>query len=791
MVGFLLNLIDNNYTMSFKLLAIRPLEGCNPKFLKNLKENQVYQFYNEYEFLFPQSNSITIRYNSTVPFDLYFDDVRNKVNISAIVGKNGSGKSSIVELLYAALYNYSVKKRMIFNEERFLNENNFSVDEFEILRNLISKSDFSIDLIDSIDQGIEVLNKLKNYISLKEPINDDPIEYLDINIQIFYILGNLPIMLQVNKEKLEFYCFEKANLTEFILDFDNVKEKKSEGVEHKCEESFFYSIVNNYSLYGLNSNEIGDWITYIFHKNDEYQTPIVINPMRTEGKIDINVENDLSKSRLLSNILTSINKDEDLENSFRCLVQDKISNVLILKLKIEKYKNKKKEIEFKFYESHAKKFLLNILNSFKIHEFENDVKESELFERLEEKKIIDKFIIEYIFRKIEKIANTYKIEKYDYKNSFKYDNTIVVNDFITQLKNKKTHITFKLRQAINFFKYYKDYNSLNHLVEFESDHNYVANISIQDFSDDINKKINELSELYFQNKKFVAGDGESYFIKPKGLTLINFIPPSIFDIDIEFQNNMGSFSFLSSGEKQSIYSINTILYHLINIESIHNSNSLIEYRNVNIILDEIELYFHPEMQRKFIKNLLNKIKKINTLNIELNILFITHSPFILSDIPKQNVLFLDLTKKGDDDNSLILDEKGNEQLFSTPAKYKGDNTFGENIHQMLTDGFFISDAKGAFVKDKIDEFLQDYNNFINTKENSTDYISLKSNFEDKLDYYEKLISLIGEDYIRKILENHFEELKNHFEIKIDVNYEEENLIKKLIEINPEKYKKLK
>lgn len=774
--------------MSFKLLAIRPLEGCD--FLKNLRIGEFYTFYNDYKFDSSSRNIISLIHNPTIPSELYNDDRRNKVNISAIVGKNGSGKSSIVELLYAAIYNYSVKKRMIFNEDKVSDENNFSTDEFKIIKNLIGKSQFSIDLIESIDEGIEVLNKLKDYINSKEPINDEPLEYLDINIQIFYILEDLPRMLQVKKDRLEFYCFEKDNSSKFILNFDYLKVGTSGGDSNKCDETFFYNIVNNYSLYGLNSNEIGDWITYIFHKNDEYQTPIVINPMRTEGKIDINVENDLSKSRLLSNILTSIDKNVGVENSFRCLVQDKISNILILKLKTKKFTNKKNELEFKYYELYSKKFLLTILNSFKTHEFENDIKENELLERLEEKKLIDKFIIEYIFRKIEKIAKTYKIEKYDYKNRFKYDNSIVVFDFIRLLKDKKTHITFKLRQAINFFKYYKDYNSLNHLVEFESNHNYVANISIQDFSDDINKKINKLSELYSQNKKFVAGDGESYFIKPKGLTLINFIPPSIFDIDIEFQNNMGSFSFLSSGEKQSIYSINTILYHLINIESIHNSNSLIEYRYVNIILDEIELYFHPEMQRKFIKNLLDKIKKINTLNIDLNILFITHSPFILSDIPKQNVLFLDLIKKGDDDNSPILDEKGNEQLFSTPAKYKGDNTFGENIHQMLTDGFFISDAKGAFVKDKIDEFLQVYNNYINTKENSTDYISLKSNFEVKLDYYEKLISLVGEDYIRKILENHFNDLKNHFEIKVDINNEEENLLKKLKEINPEKYKKL-
>lgn len=36
--------------MSIKLLAIRPLDGCDENLLKNLKKNCIYRFYNEYDF---------------------------------------------------------------------------------------------------------------------------------------------------------------------------------------------------------------------------------------------------------------------------------------------------------------------------------------------------------------------------------------------------------------------------------------------------------------------------------------------------------------------------------------------------------------------------------------------------------------------------------------------------------------------------------------------------------------------------------------------------------------------
>ena len=104
--------------MSFKLIAIRPLEGCNEKFLKNLEENRIYQFYNDYEFILDekQEKVIEIIHTQTVSENLF----GNNINISAIVGKNGSGKSSLVELLYAFIYYLSISNMVIWQKSNKL-----------------------------------------------------------------------------------------------------------------------------------------------------------------------------------------------------------------------------------------------------------------------------------------------------------------------------------------------------------------------------------------------------------------------------------------------------------------------------------------------------------------------------------------------------------------------------------------------------------------------------------------------------------------------------------------------
>ncbi|MDR0223608.1 MAG: ATP-binding protein [Myroides odoratus] len=326
------------------------------------------------------------------------------------------------------------------------------------------------------------------------------------------------------------------------------------------------------------------------------------------------------------------------------------------------------------------------------------------------------------------------------------------NRFIEQVMTSHTHIEFKVHQAINYFE------------------------------DGIFESLLDVEKSVFNLKTgcYDLGIKKGYFASEKGkpkIFDINKVPLAFFDLDILVQKHNEdkpySFRNLSSGEQQMINGLLTIIYHLFYIKSVHNTNSgKIKYHIVNITLDEIELYFHPEYQRIFIKELLNTISRF--LNFKFNILIVTHSPFILSDIPSQNVLKL---KNGEA-------EKGDEI-----------NSFGANIHDLLADEFFLEcGCMGEFAKDKIEQMIKDLNQIIKSPlsklskdikrkefmkkiEKSYHYINKK----EELKYF-NVIKLIGEPILRMKLEQMYEmafrEELTRFNKLIDDDNEE--IIKKQI-----------
>ena len=135
------------------------------------------------------------------------------------------------------------------------------------------------------------------------------------------------------------------------------------------------------------------------------------------------------------------------------------------------------------------------------------------------------------------------------------------------------------------------------------------------------------------------------------------------------------FEGLSSGERQIAYTIGNIIYHLKNIESskqVANYNadqlSAFTYDYANILLDEVELYFHPDLQRRFINLLVDSIRGQNMpSNSGVNITLVTHSPFVLSDIPREIILFM---------------SRSDEEYY--------DRTFAANIHDLFNNTFIVS-----------------------------------------------------------------------------------------------------
>jgi AAA15 family ATPase/GTPase len=143
-----------------------------------------------------------------------------------------------------------------------------------------------------------------------------------------------------------------------------------------------------------------------------------------------------------------------------------------------------------------------------------------------------------------------------------------------------------------------------------------------------------------------------------------------------------------------------------------------------LLIDEGDLYFHPQWQKAYLDSLLTYVSFLFH-NRKVQIILTTHSPFIASDLPKQNLIFL--TKDGH--NCKVADENVQSE------------TFGANIHELFSNSFFIHNGlMGDFAKGKINEAIE----WCNSKERFS---------RKEVEYYKSLVRIIGEPLIRyKLLE---------------------------------------
>jgi len=615
--------------INLKIIALKILDGCNQNHLNVLKNNKENIFYFEKAFKIEKES---IKYDSTKDIQLYNIKYPNNININvtAIVGKNGSGKSSLIELLAKTINNITYPFRDSLNTEELVLEDNLAT-------------------------------------------------------ELYYRWGDKVICLQViNEETKVFeYVLEKDDSD---ISFFN-KQNNFRPFSKEDFYSFFYTICINYSHYSLNDLHLGPWIQKLFHKNDSYQAPIVFNPMRTHGNIDINTENELVKSRLVANLFEQV---EEGDLGIRQLTDSQKVIEVQFELDIDKSKKFYKEIE-ELVGANTEGVYIEIRKylDFVFEIFNVNVKRTGRLVQETEK---------YIFRKLIRIWESYP----HYGKLFKFENPrkldIDIKEweiYVEKVKQDSSHIVYKLKQAINFLKY----NSLLPQEDsFTLDLDYL-NLKIQ-------KQVTQFPEL-------------------ADIEIIELLPPPIFKskiIIVDGTEELSDFNKLSSGEKQQIHSINSIIYHLKNLNSIKSiGTDLVKYRNINLILDEIELYYHPELQRKYISHLLKMLNKFYFEDIDsINICLITHSPYILSDIPDFYTLRLEDGKPRDDKAQ----------------------TFGANIHGLLADSFFLGKSyMGEFAHKYITDLIDQINNVEKIKS------------EEEFDYYRKKIEIIDEPFFKyKLIE---------------------------------------
>lgn len=129
-----------------------------------------------------------------------------------------------------------------------------------------------------------------------------------LNANLYYEVNGNIFCISCNNDVTKWYRNGKEL---YDINFLIVEEEKKKELK-KHVDSLFYTMIINYSLYAYNSEILKgecsnskSWIDGLFHKNDGYQTPVVITPMRISGNIDVNKEEYLSRQRLLSIFMTA------------------------------------------------------------------------------------------------------------------------------------------------------------------------------------------------------------------------------------------------------------------------------------------------------------------------------------------------------------------------------------------------------------------------------------------------------------------------------------------------------
>jgi predicted ATP-dependent endonuclease of OLD family len=65
-----------------------------------------------------------------------------------------------------------------------------------------------------------------------------------------------------------------------------------------------------------------------------------------------------------------------------------------------------------------------------------------------------------------------------------------------------------------------------------------------------------------------------------------------------------------------------------------------EYSSIYLFIDEGELGFHFQWQKEYLKNLISFVPKIFKDGTKIHLIFTTHSPVTLSDVPNHHIVFL-------------------------------------------------------------------------------------------------------------------------------------------------------
>lgn len=553
---------------------------------------------------------------------MYTTSYKPHISICAIVGQNGAGKSTLLDILFKIINNFVI---------RVIGKKNYDND-YRQLR-------YAYGVYADLYYEVEGQQKRINCRNTK--------------IELFYM----------GKNHFEPHSYvSKTEINEILGDF-------------------FYTIVTNYSLYAYNTQDYalengedvpndkdnGCWLNGLFHKNDGYYTPLVMTPFRSHGSINIEKESYLAERRINTMALLA-------EANNKCFISNYRPTTLYVSLNqnfidektnsLRKSINKKDEwldlhITLELFKKKWKEYLCRKLRLPSTVKQIPQVELSIFYLAYKSLKLSltypdyrRRFIIESEW---ESYYKDHDSEFYEHYLPHKIDNVIenILHD--REIKDDEhNHLILKIDQTIDYIQVYTE---TGFFPWKDTD-----TINVKSFLS--GKKISRYCDLY------------------------RIMPPVFYNTQIEFtkieDSNISSswqsfdksvmrLAMMSSGERHLLNCLSYVLYHIKNIESVKPDKERIKYRHICLVFDEVELYFHPDYQRRFIKMLLEALEWCNISNRSIKsiqLLIVTHSPFILTDIFTQNTIYLKDGRR---------------------VKVDGQ-TFGANYYDILNNSFFFEES---------------------------------------------------------------------------------------------------
>lgn len=723
-----------------RLIGIKIIDG-DKRILKNLIKDSWYPFgnyiepkeENGWEWKSKQINDDEENCRALYRSLANNPDSSLDITVNCIVGKNGSGKSSLLDIFYRIINNFSYK---LFDKQW-------------------------------IDNDLE--NNPQRGHSLKEAKNFDAILFFETDGSV----GSI----RYSYGHYEYNYYSKKEDSKILN--NKLDKRLSKTMLERISRHLFYTICTNYSIHSLNEKDYdpnplhltedpetnGEWLHGLFHKNDGYMVPIVMVPYRNNyGNININNENNLAKLRLATLAILFASKKQKFLEDYK-----PVALLYRFKHDSNKYFNEKFNKIYKDYLPFNKQTLVlkRIINK----KWKQELIKYYSYSYKKLPKIVRDSVLSYLTYKTFKNCLHYRIygellglRKLTQEEEYKTDKSGTDYLFLDlkqenidkiikaiHFDDSKEHVNYKIQQLLHFVKNL-DYNVFNLDIPEDCPYDPTLDAKFGWTSKPVAMIIGNNKSEEKKNDHFKTYD-----------EVFMCMPPSIFDWDLTFTKGKGEeelLSQMSSGEKQFMHSVSYIIYHINNLQSIKENKYKVRYHNLSLIFDEAELYYHPEYQRKFISSIIRILSwsNINTNIIRgVNILIVTHSPFVLSDVPVDHTLYLD----------------------NGSVSPKHNETFCGNIHELLGNNFFMNYSIGEIAKHNVEEIIRLYNEKDNPNKSGEVRLQLKKGFNK----YKYVSEIISDDYLRKKISGMLSELLTKYNQGNDEEIEELVLNQEINELN--------